>query len=451
MKRKIYDKMLEWKKTNGKSALFIDGPRRVGKSYIALEFGKREYKSYVFIDFFQTSEEVTSLFSSLKSDLDTLFLTLSLIYNTNLYERDTLFIFDEIEFCPAARSLIKYLVADGRFDYLETGSLVSIKANVKNILIPSEETHIYLYPLDFEEFLWAMSNIITFPYIKKAFNKLEVIPDAIHRKIMTLFRTYLIVGGMPQAVLSYLDNKDDFNFNEVEKVKQNILTLYRNDMRKYSYGLERKIEDLFNGIPSELSKHEKKYNLSNINKDARYRTYEDAIFWLVDAGLINITYNVTEPNIGFKLSEARNTFKAYLFDTGLLLSLTFGSNLDNINEIYKKIILNKLDFNNGMILENMVAQILKSTGHNLNFFSKYAREAASRMEIDFVINKRDITNKHNITAIEVKSGKRYTYNSLNKFKAKYSEYLDKMVIIHTDNLKVENNILFIPIYMTYFL
>lgn len=449
MKRKIYKELIAWKNNKTRRAFFIDGARRVGKSYIAKKFAENEYKSYIMIDFYNESDDLKQMFIDYKNDLDSLFLNLSIYYNTPLYERESVLIFDEIQFFPFVRGLIKYLIQDGRYDYIETGSLVSIKKNVKDIMIPSEEHHVFMSPMDFEEFLMALDKEELFAYIKDQFEKLKPIPDALHRQIMQLFRTYLIVGGMPQAVLSYVNLGEVKDFSQVETVKQDILTLYKNDMRKYADGYERKVEDIFNSIPSLLSNHEKKFSLTSINKNYRVRDYEEAIFWLIDAGIINVAYNVTEPNLGFKLNEDRQTFKCYVSDTGLLLSHAFGENPQIMNEIYKKIILNKLDFNEGMIMENVVAQLLKINHNNIYFYSKYSKENANdRMEIDFVIPKIKITSRKNVDVIEVKSGKRYTYKSLEKYSAKFGEYINKKYIIHTDNLKEENGIVFLPIYMT---
>lgn len=449
MKRKIYKDLIAWKNSNTRTAFFIDGARRVGKSYIAKMFAKNEYKSYIMIDFYNESDDLKHMFIDYKNDLDSLFLNLSIYYNTPLYERNTLFIFDEIQFFPFVRGLIKYLIQDGRYDFIETGSLVSIKKNVKDIMIPSEEHHVLMSPMDFEEFLIALDKENLVFYIKEQFEKMKSIPDAIHRQIMQLFRTYLIVGGMPQAVLTYINLGEVKDFSQVEIVKQDILTLYKNYMRKYADGYERKVEDIFNSIPALLSNHEKKFSLTSINKDYRVRDYEEAIFWLIDAGIINVAYNVTEPNLGLKLNEDRKTFKCYMSDTGLLLSHAFGENPQIMNEIYKKIILNKLDFNEGMIIENVVAQLLKINHNHIYFYSKYSKENSSdRMEIDFVIPKIKITSRKNVDVIEVKSGIRYTYKSLEKYSVKFADYINKKYIIHTDNLKEENGIVFLPIYMT---
>ena len=447
MKRKIYDRILKWKKqSNGKTALLIEGARRVGKSYIAENFAKENYKTYILIDFSKTPKEVIDLFYNYLDNLDYLFTYLSNYYGIKLYERETLFIFDEIQFCPKARSAIKHLVADGRYDYIETGSLISIKKNVKDILIPSEEETIKMHPMDYEEFLWAMGNNTLGDFIKSRFKEKKELGQVLHRKAMDYFKEYLIVGGMPQAVLEYSTSRD---FEKVDKIKRNILRLYREDIRKHADELNLKVEQIFDLIPSQLQKHEKKFNISAIDETARYKNLEGAFYWLYDAGLINIAYNTTEPNIGLGQRIDSNSLKCYMFDTGLLLSMTFDETEIINNEIYKKILFDKLSFNEGMILENIVSQTLVNNGRKLYFFSKNDRKNSNEtMEIDFLISNNKITSKHNIIPIEVKSGERYTYSSLSKIINKYKDYLGKPIIIHTKDLKEENGILYLPIYMT---
>ena len=446
MKRKIYKNILEWKKNNGKTALLVEGARRVGKSYIVEQFAKENYKSYILIDFSKVPKEIPELFENYLDNLNYLFTYLSEYYGVKLYERDSLFIFDEIQFCPKARGAIKHLVADGRYDYIETGSLISIKKNVKDILIPSEEEVIKMNPMDFEEFLWAMGNDTLMNFIRDCYSNQKGLGQALHRKAMDYFKEYLIVGGMPQSVLEYRETRD---FERTDKIKRNILNLYREDIRKYSDELNLKVEQIFDTIPSQLQKHEKKFNISNLDENARYRNYEGAFYWLTDACLINIAYSTTEPNIGLGQRIDNNSLKCYMFDTGLLLSMTFNEKNIISEEIYKKILFDKLSFNEGMILENIVAQMLISSGRKLYFFSRNNREDSSEtMEIDFLISDNKITSKHNIIPIEVKSGDRYTFSSISKFVSKYNDYLGKPIIIHTKDLKVEDNILYLPVYMT---
>ena len=447
MKRKVYYDLLEWKKkSNGKTAMLIEGARRVGKSYIALEFAKNNYKNYVLINFSKVSDDVKNIFNNYLDKLDDFFLLLSSYYGVELYERETLFIFDEIQFFPRAREAIKFLVEDGRYDYLETGSLISIKKNVKDILIPSEEESIVMYPMDFEEFLWAMGRDTLMDFIREHFENRKSVGPLLHRTIMDYFNKYMIVGGMPQAVLEFSATN---SFASVDKIKRSIIKLYRDDIRKHAEELNLKVEQIFDTIPAQLAKHEKRFNLATLDENARYRDYEGAFYFLEDAGIINIAYNTTDPNIGLGQRLDSNSLKCYMNDTGLLLSMTFNEREITSEEIYKKILFNKLTFNNGMIVENIVAQMLVASKNKLYFFSRNNREDSSEtMEIDFLLSKSAITSMHNIIPIEVKSGKNYTYSSLNKLIGKYKDYLAQPIIIHTSDLKIENNILYLPIYMT---
>lgn len=447
MRRKIYTELLKWKEEEaGRTALLIDGARRVGKSYIVENFAKQEYKSYIIIDFNRVNQEVTELFENYLNDLDLFFMYLSNYYNVKLYERDTLIIFDEVQLFPRARAAIKYLVADGRYDYIETGSLMSIKKNVKDIVIPSEERHLRMYPLDFEEFLWALDNESMMDFIKVFFEKKKPLGAALHRKAMDYFRQYMIVGGMPQAVERYVETKD---FERVDHVKRDILELYRADIIKHAQGYEMKVEQIFDDIPAQIQKHDKKFKLSSLKKEARFRDYEDAIFWLSDAMIVNVCYNSTAPNIGLKLNMDRVTMKCYMADTGLLISHAFDENGIVSEEIYKKLLFDKLEVNKGMIMENIVAQMLVASGHKLYFYNNPSRDDASlRMEIDFLIAKSKITSKHNISPIEVKSGGKYTLTSLKKCREKYTEQLDTLYVLHKNDLKVEEGIVYLPLYMT---
>ena len=447
MKRKIYDEIAKWKADGaGKTALLIDGARRVGKSYIAEEFAKAAYKSYILIDFNRVSDEVKDLFVHYLNDLDSFFMYLSSYYNVKLHERDSLIIFDEVQLFPRARAAIKYLVADGRYDYLETGSLMSIKKNVKDILIPSEERHIKMFPMDFEEFLWAMDNETLMDMVRKCFETKKPMGQAMHRKAMDYFRQYLIVGGMPQAVQEYVQTRD---FDKVDRIKRDILTLYRADIIKHAEGYEMKVESIFDEIPSQLQKHEKKFKLSSIKKEARFREYEDALFWLDDAMITNICYNSTAPSIGLKLNMDRMTLKCYMADTGLLISHAFDENGIVSEEVYKKLLFDKLEVNKGMIVENIVAQMLVASGHKLYFYSNSSRDdSEARMEIDFLIAKSKISNRHNISPIEVKSSKNYTLSSLRKFIKKYAEQTYVPYVLHTSDFKEEEGITYLPLYMT---
>ena len=447
MKRKIYAELVNWKKNwAGRTALLLDGARRVGKSYIAEEFARAEYKSYLLIDFNRAGTEVRDLFLHYLDDLDTLFMYLSNYYNIKLYPGESLIIFDEVQLFPQARAAIKYLVGDGRYHYMETGSLMSIKWNVKDIVIPSEERHMKLYPMDFEEFLWAQGNEMLMDMIRRCYDTGKPMGQVMHRKAMDYFRQYMIVGGMPQAVAEYVQSRD---FDKVDQVKRDILTLYRSDIAKHAQGYEMKVQSIFDEIPAQLQKHEKKFKLSSLKKNARLRDYEDALFWLDDAMIVNICYNSTAPDIGLKLNMDRMTLKCYMADTGLLISHAFDENGIISQELYKKLLFDKLEVNQGMIVENLVAQMLTAAGHKLYFYSNSSREDKdARMGIDFLAAKSKISSRHNISPIEVKSAKNYTLTSLRKFVKKYQEQTYIPYVLHPGDVKEEEEIHFLPLYMT---
>ena len=453
MKRKIYQQLLDWKHDRrGEVALLIEGARRIGKSYIVEEFAKNEYDSYLLIDFSRVNPKVIEFFDLYLDDLDMLFTSLELYGKKKLIPRknptdeaSSLIIFDEIQFCPRARSAITHLVADHRFDYIETGSLISIKKNVKDIMLPSEEHAIEMYPMDFEQFLWAMGDEMMMPFIKMQFEKRKPM-EAFHRKALDYFRQYMIVGGMPQAVQTYVDTRD---FDKVDERKRDILSIYRNDIRKYADNQETKVAAIFEELPGQLQKHEKKFRLADLQSHARMRDYSEAFFWLSDAKIINCCYNSTEPSIGLKLNEERTTLKCYMGDTGLLISHAFDERGIVTSELYQKLMFDKLEVNEGMLVENIVAQMLRAAGHKLYFFSKYsAKEADERMEIDFLIAKPTITSRHNISPIEVKSGSHYTITSLKKCIKKYDKQLATPYVLHDKDLKVEDGIMYLPLYMT---
>ena len=446
MKRKIYNELLEWKnKRNGATAVIIEGARRIGKSYIVEEFARNEYDSYLLIDFNKADKVVWEWFDNYLEDLDTLLMNLQIHYGVRLTPRKSVIIFDEVQLCPRARSAIKYLVADGRFDYIETGSLISIKKNVKDILIPSEEQALPMYPMDFEEFLWALGDELMMPFITQCFQKRKPL-GGLHRKALDYFRTYMIVGGMPQSILKYIETHD---FEEVDRVKRSILQVYKNDIAKYASNVEHKVKSIFDELPAQLQKHEKKFRLSALESGAAYRDYDDAFFWLSDAGIVNICYNCTAPNIGLRLNMERNTLKCYMADTGLLFSHAFDEKGHVPNEIYQKIIHDKLEINEGMLVENIVAQMLTAAGHKLYFYSNSSREnAEDRMEIDFLTAKSKLTSRHNITPIEVKSSQRYTLSSINKCINKFGNYLSTPIVLHSADLKQEKGIDYLPLYMT---
>lgn len=445
LKRKIYAALVAWKnRSNGKTALLIDGARRVGKSYIAKEFAQNEYESHIIIDFGNAPKDVLDLFESDSADLDLFFAKLVLFYGTPLTNRKSLIVFDEVQQFPRARQLIKYLVADGRYDYLETGSLIRLKKNVQNIIIPSEEDHIEMFPMDFEEFLWAMGDEVTIPFLRQAFAAKKPLGDAVHRKIMNSFRQYLLVGGMPQSVLAYQNGKD---FGASDEAKRSILRLYREDVSKFAAGYEDKVYAVFDEIPGQLSKKEKKYKLSAIDKNARFRSYEDSFIWLNEAMVVNTCFNATDPNVGLALSADHATQKCYMADTGLLVTHTFMDGAYTDNELYRAILFDKLDINEGMIMENIVAQMLRFNGHRLYFYSRCDNEhRENHMEIDFLI-----AEGKKIAPIEVKSGNYRSHSSLDKFRKKFSDKIGNSYILYTKDVLKKDGILHLPIYMAMFL
>jgi predicted AAA+ superfamily ATPase len=441
LKRKIYDRLVEWKKkSKGKTALMIDGARRVGKSFIVEQFANSEYKSYIIIDFGNVSKEILDLFINESSNLDLFFAKISAYYSTPLHKRESLIVFDEVQQFPRARQLIKYFVADGRYDFLETGSLIRLKKNVQDIIIPSEEEHIEMFALDFEEFLWAMGDETTVPLIRKCFESRTPLGQAIHRKIMNDFRQYILIGGMPQSLVAYLNEK---NFDDSDIAKRRILQLYRDDVSKFADGYEEKVFAIFDGIPGQLSKKEKKYALSSINKQARFRNYEDSFIWLNEAMVINTCFNATDPNVGLALSADYTTQKCYMGDTGLLVTHTFMDNSYTENELYKAILFDKLYINEGMIMENVVAQMLRCNGHKLYFYSRSDSEyRQNHIEIDFLI-----TEAKKICPIEVKSGNYRSHSSLDKFKKKFSSKIGNSYILYTKDVMIKDDIIHLPLYM----
>ena len=445
MKRKIYKEMLLWKQdAQGKSALMIDGARRIGKSYIVEEFAKNEYKSYILVDFNNADDNLIEIFDKYLRNLDVFFSYLALYYNVTLYPRDTVIVFDEVQLYPKARAAIKYLVKDGRYDYIETGSLVSINRNVKDIVIPSEEHRINMYPMDFEEFLWAVGDEQLMPFIRMCFEKKQKL-GPLHRKAMSHFRHYMIVGGMPQAVAEYVETND---FMKVDMVKRNILSLYKADIEKYAVGNEMKVKAIFDEIPSALSRHEKKFRLASISDKARYREYESSFFWLAESRVVNICYNSTAPDIGLRMNEERTTLKCYMADTGLLISHAFNLKTIMGNELYLKLALGKLEVNEGMLVENVVAQMLKASGHELFFYSNNSKDSAEdRMEIDFLVSKPVITNRHNISPIEVKSSNSYTITSLKKLRTKFAPMLAESYVLHPADVEVKDGVVYLPLFM----
>ena len=445
MKRKFYDRMLKWKEqSNGRSVLMIEGARRVGKSYLAEAFARNEYETYILIDFLKESEDFKAHFNELRSDLDSLFTFIQAYFNRRLIKRKSLIILDEIQKFPPAREMLKYLVQDGRYDYIETGSLISIESTADRITIPSEEEKMTMHPMDFEEFLWALDETLLYESAREAFSSRKPLGNALHRKLLNRFSQYVVVGGMPQAVKEFAATG---NLADTDRIKRNIISLYRDDISKARPQLVEKIRSIFDLIPSELNRHKKKFRLSDIEKNARNSEYREAFLWLEDAKLVNMCYRATEPNIGLKMNKDDESYKCYFADTGLLLSMAFDEHMMASEGIMQKLSMNKLEVNSGMLIENIVAQMLVSTGRKLYFFSSYSREAEDRMEVDFLIAKPKITSRHNISPIEVKSSANYTLSSIRKYIRKYSEYVNQPYVLHMADYAEREGMIFLPLYM----
>ena len=440
-KRKLYAAMLKWKQErDGATALLIQGARRVGKSTIAEEFARNEYTSYILIDFSKVSKDVADLFNDI-SDLNYLFLRLQFIYNVQLHERASVIVFDEVQLQPKARQAIKHLVKDRRYDYIETGSLISVRSRSRDILIPSEETKVNLYPMDFEEFRWALGDSATVPLLRTAFEKKISLGDAAHRKLMRDFRLYMLVGGMPQAVVAYMETN---NFTEVDAVKRDIIALYEEDFGKIDSSGRAKA--LYDAIPAQLSRNASRYKVSAAIPDDKKNRVKGVIAEVEDSMTVNIAYHVDDPNIGLALTRNEDYFKMYASDTGLFVTLAFKDKDITENVIYEKLLNDKLSANLGYVYENMIAQMLRASGKDLYYHTIPYAEGKKYYEVDFLISDR-----HKIAPIEVKSSGYKSHKSLDEFCAKYSERIINRYVIYTKDYKRENGVEYLPVYMTMFL
>ena len=440
-RRKIYDKLLEWKtESDGRTALLIEGARRVGKSTVVEEFAKNEYESYILIDFSRASKAVKELFEDI-SDLDYLFLQLQLQYKVDLHERRSLIIFDEVQQCPLARQAIKALVADHRYDYVETGSLISIKRNVKDILIPSEERKISMYPMDHEEFLWAVGDISTIPLLKKVFDSGKPVGAQIHRKLMRDFHLYMLVGGMPQAVNEYIETN---NFRKVDQIKRDILNLYEDDFKKIDP--TGKLSSLFDAIPAQLNKNASRYQVSSVLNGERAENILESIAELKDSKTVLVSYHSNDPNAGMSNNKDLGKFKLFLSDTGLFTTLMFKDRDFTENIIYEKLLNDKLSANLGYLYENAVAQILTANGDAL-FYHTFMNESTRRnYEIDFILAR-----KNKVCPIEVKSSGYKTHSSLDAFSRKFSDRILDKYLIYTKDFAKDEDIFCLPTYLVQFL
>ena len=448
-KRKVYEKLLDWKQSSdGHSALLIEGARRIGKTTVAEEFAKNEYSAYVMVDFSLASDEFKQVFLDTRTDLDSFFLYLSAAYGVSLITRDTLIIFDEVQLFPPAREFIKHLVADGRYDYLETGSLISLKSNVQGILLPSEEDALQMSPMDFEEFLWAMGEEPLAQAIRAAYTARKPLPEPLHRKAMRLWNEYTLVGGMPQAVAAYAEGRD---MPAADKVKRGVLRLYRNDIEKYGGSDAKRIKAVFDAVPGLLAKHEKKLVYTEVEEGSRARDFMMAFAWLREAATVNLCTLSTDPSLGLALSEDETTLKCYMGDTGLLSTMAFSAAGNSLPEVYRQVLLGDASVNEGMLTENAVAQQLVASGHELRFYSKWSDEAAERMEIDFllVLPFADSAMKPRVAPVEVKSGKKYSTVSLGKFRKKFGRRVGESIVLHPNQLRQDDGVVRLPLYMAH--
>lgn len=440
MKRKIYKQLQRWKEdSNGRTALLIEGARRVGKSYISEEFARNNYRSYILINFSEKDESYKKMFDDL-SDIPLLLQKISNVEHVKLYERNSLIIFDEVQECPRARESIKFLVKDGRYDYLETGTPISIHDNVKGIVIPSEEESISMFPMDFEEFCWAMSDETTAPAIREHFESLTPMGDELHKTIMNQFRKYMLVGGMPQAVMAFSEKQD---FEKAEHEKRLILKKYRDDITKRSNkSQKRRTRAIFDQIPSELGRCNKTLIPSHVEASGRMEQYEDPIYWLSDSFICNICQKTTAPNIGLDLNLDDQRIKCYMGDTGLLVSMSISDNEEIEHDIYSALLTDNLHYNEGMFAENVVAQAMRFNRHRLFYYTFYAEGSRNLQEIDFLIRRG-----RKICPIEVKSGRSNLHASLDKLMKSHSKSLGQAYVLHPRDLKKDGNVVYLPLYM----
>lgn len=440
-KRKIYDEILEWKENKSeKYALLIKGARRVGKSTIAEEFARKEFKTYILIDFAHTSKAIIELFDD-TYDLDFFFLQLQQLTGVRLYENESVIIFDEVQLFPKARQAIKYLVADGRYKYIETGSLLSIKRNTKDILIPSEEHKISMYPMDFEEFLWAIEDEITAETIKHLLQSKKPAGNAMHRNLMRIFRLYMLIGGMPQAIETYIDKN---NLQLVDEAKREIVDLYEEDFVKIDgSGLA---GDIYDAIPANLSGNASRYILSSAREGIRSEQVRELIPDMLSSYTVNIAYHANNPSVGMALEKDAGRYKLFTSDVGLFVTLAFKDKKYTENLIYNKLLSDKLDANLGYVYENAVAQMLTASGNNLFYYTMESDTSNHLYEIDFLLSRGD-----KICPLEVKSGNYRAHKSLDVFCDKFSSRVREKYVVHTKDYKWENGINYIPVYMIPFL
>jgi predicted AAA+ superfamily ATPase len=436
-KRKLYVQMQQWKQeSNGKTALLIKGARRVGKSTLAEEFARIEYKSYLKIDFSNVSADISKLFDDI-SDLDFFFFRLQAFSNVALEARQSVIIFDEVQLQPKARQAIKHLVKDGRYDYIETGSLLSIKRNVKDIVIPSEETRVNLYPMDYEEFRWALGDEVTLNLLRSAFEKKQPLTDALNRKLMRDFRLYMLIGGMPQAVAEYLNTN---NLNKVDAVKRNIIELYDDDFHKIDPRGRASL--MFNAIPAELNRNASRYAVGKVLEGARLERMYETIGDMIDSMTVNVAYHANDPSVGMSLHKNISRYKMYIGDTGLFVTLAFLDKAYSENTLYIKLLNDKLSADLGYIYENVIAQMLRAAGNELFYYTFPKESSNHNYEIDFLLSRGE-----KICPVEVKSSGYKTHASLDAFGQKFSSRIKEKYLFYTKDLRKENDLLCVPVYM----
>ena len=440
-RRKIYNELLKWKnQDNGSTAMLVKGARRVGKSTVVAEFAKNEYQSHIIIDFAECSQETLALFNDI-SDLNRIFVKLQFDYHTTLVERKSVIVFDEVQLAPKARQAIKYLVKDGRYDYIETGSLISIRKNIEGIVIPSEEVELCMYPMDYEEFRWALNDTATIPLLAQCYQQKTSMGDSTNRKLLRDFRLYMLVGGMPQAVSTLIATN---NLEAVDRVKRNIITLYEKDFNHID--ISGVAARMFHNIPSQLTSNANRYMTWNISDGTSQAYLEDIIHELKESMVVNIAYHANDPNVGMALHHSTDKFKMFIGDTGLFVTLAFWDKTFTDNIIYKKLLSDKLSADLGYVYENVVAQMLKSSGYELYYYTFPTESGKHNYEVDFIIAEDD-----KISPIEVKSSGYKAHASLDAFKNKYASRIRNRYLIYTKDLRKEQDIICLPLYMTPFL
>lgn len=440
-KRKLYETLLDWKtERDGKTAILIEGPRRVGKSTLAETFAQNEYESYIKIDFSVAPKEVMGLFEDI-SNLDYLFMRLQFIYQVELKPRKSVIVFDEVQKQPLARQAIKHLVKDGRYDYIETGSLISIKKNVKNIVIPSEETRVTLNPMDYEEFKWALGDNVSIPLMRQAFEHKISLTDPVNRRLMRDFRLYMLIGGMPQAIEEYLESN---NLSRVDSVKREILELYHADFKKIDP--TGRASMMFDAIPAQLTGNAMRYHVSSVNDNSRAGQVLELIAEMVDSGTVNIAYHANDPSVGFAMHKDLEIFKLYLCDTGLFVTLAFWDKNFTDNILYQKLLNDKMSTDLGYVYENVVAQMLVAEGNELFYHTFPSETSHHNHEIDFLLSRDS-----KICPIEVKSSNYKRHASFDEFCKKFSARILHKYIIYTKDLRKEQDVMYLPTYMSQFL